>query len=142
VGGFALAFMFGEGMIFYRWIRKAQAPPPPGALALASIIFIALAALAEYQPARGAATAFAWGLDLAVLLQLIGKEPDPPAGWPPLCVPQGQILPSAGTGVTCTGTAASTSSSGTNPVTKVQQTEAAAAKAAGRPYPGQVSSRY
>jgi len=102
VGGFALAWIFGEGMIVYRWARH-KAPPPPGALLDASLLFLGLAVVGEYQPARAAATLFAWGVDVAVLLQLIGKEPGVTTNWPPLCIPDTQLMPSKGAGVACGG---------------------------------------
>ena len=64
----------------------------------------------------------------------------PADGSPPLCIPPGQLWPSSTGGVACSGASAKTAS--VNPVQQVQQTEAAAAKAAGRVYPGQVAGRY
>jgi hypothetical protein len=100
MGGLVMAWMFGESLIVYRWF-KHKAPPPPGALIEASALFVALAILAEYQPARQAATLFAWGIDLAVLLKLIGKEPAVTTNWPPLCIPDTQLMPSRTGGVPC-----------------------------------------
>lgn len=102
MGGLALAWLAGEGMIVYRW-AKHKAPPPPGALLEASILFVALAVLAEYPPARTAATLFGWGIDIAVLMQLIGKEPKIATSWPPLCIPDTVLMPSKTAGVTCGG---------------------------------------
>jgi hypothetical protein len=115
VGGLVLAWMAGEAMIVWRW-WKHKAPPPPGALLEASILFIAMAVLAEYQPARTSATMFAWGIDIAVLLQLVGKEPAVKTSWPPLCIPDTQLMPSKTGGVACGGsqggTAATTKTTG------------------------------
>ena len=77
-----LAWAFGEGIVVYRW-AKVKAPPTPGALFFSSGLFAALAVVAQYQPARTLATVTAWGLDLAILLQVIGKAPQVKTGWPP-----------------------------------------------------------
>lgn len=77
-----LAWITGEGIVVYRWV-KLKAPPPPGALMLSSGIFVGLAFLGQYEPARGVATVTAWALDLAILLQVVGKAPTGKTGWPP-----------------------------------------------------------
>lgn len=82
MGGFVLAWFAGEGIVIYRW-AKLKAPPTPGALLLSSGLFAALAVIGQYQPARTAATAAAWALDLAILLQVVGKTPTGVTGWPP-----------------------------------------------------------
>jgi hypothetical protein len=53
-------------------------------------LFALLAVLAEYEPARAAATAMAFGLDLAVLMQVLPgtkavkvPQPQAPAGGKP-----------------------------------------------------------
>lgn len=90
---FLFAWMIGEGIIVYRWV-KAKAPPTPGALLLPSALYLSLAILAEYQPARTTATAFAYALDLAILLQVVGKVPAQVTGWPPAqSIPQTAVLP-------------------------------------------------
>jgi hypothetical protein len=90
---FLFAWAIGEGIVIYRWM-KAKAPPTPGALLLPSALFLSLAILAEYQPARTTATAFAYAVDLAVLLQVVGKEPKQKTGWPPpQTIPAGSVLP-------------------------------------------------
>lgn len=91
---FVFAWGIGEGILVYRWI-KSGAPPTPGALLLPSAIFLSLAVIAEYQPARAVATAFAYAVDLAVLVQIIGKDPKQQTGWPPPAIPDGQLLPSS-----------------------------------------------
>jgi hypothetical protein len=100
MGGLALAWLTGEGIIVYRWV-KHKAPPPPGALLEASLLFVALGVLAQYEPARTAAALFGWGIDIAVLMQVIGKEPKVTPSWPPLCIPDTQLMPSKTAGVPC-----------------------------------------
>jgi hypothetical protein len=82
MGGFVLAWAVGEGIVVYRWV-KLKAPPTPGALLLSSGLFAALAVVGQAQAARTAATAAAWALDLAILLQVVGKAPQGVTGWPP-----------------------------------------------------------
>jgi len=79
---FFFAWAIGEGFIVWRWIHNG-APPTPGALLLPSGLFIGLAILAEYQPIHGVATLFAFALDVAVALQIVGRQPDQVTGWPP-----------------------------------------------------------
>lgn len=69
MGGITLAWLIGEGLIIYRQVSKNHHPPVPGTLLASSALFALLALLAEYQPARGAATLAAFGLDLAAYLQ-------------------------------------------------------------------------
>ena len=78
--GLILAWLIGEGIIVYRNVAVKHQPPPPGQMLAATLLFALLAAAAEYQPARGAATAFAYGVDLAVLMKpgiLPGTAPKP-----------------------------------------------------------------
>lgn len=82
MGGLFFAWMIGEGIIGYRW-AKLKAPPTPGVLMLASGIFLGCAIAAEYEPARPVAIAFAWAVDLGVLLNVVGKAPTATTGWPP-----------------------------------------------------------
>lgn len=96
--GFFFAWAVGEGIIVYRWVKHG-APPTPGVLLGPTVLFLGLAFLAEYQPARGTATAFAWAVDLAILLKVIGNEPKLTTGWPPAQIPDTQIWPGgAGSG--------------------------------------------
>ena len=90
--GMFFAWSVGEGIITWRWV-KAKAPPAPGALLLPTALYLSLAILAEYRPARGVATAFAWAVNLAILLQVVGKEPKQDTGWPPPKIPATQIWP-------------------------------------------------
>lgn len=94
--GFVLAWAAGLGIVTYRW-AKAGAPPTAGSLAAASGFFALLALLHEYQPARGAATALAFGVDLAAYLQVIGKAPvKQQTGWPPLPINDPTVILPAG----------------------------------------------
>lgn len=107
---FAFAWIAGESILIYRWV-KAGAPPTPGAILLPSALFLGLAVVAEYQPARTAATVFAWGLDLAILLQVLGQKKTTITGWPPLMINDATVvMPPGGT---TPATAAATSSTGT-----------------------------
>ena len=90
--GLFFAWAVGEGIIVWRWV-KAKAPPAPGALLLPTGLYLSLAILAEYRPARGTATAFAWAVNLAILLQVLGKDPKQVTGWPPPKIPDTQIWP-------------------------------------------------
>jgi hypothetical protein len=126
MGGFVLAWFAGESILVWRWV-KLKAPPPPGALALSSGLFLALAAGAQYQPARTTITLAAWGLDLAILLQVIGKAPTQVTGWPPNMITDPSVLlPNGATsattpapGASSGGTAAppSVTNGGNGPVT-------------------------
>lgn len=80
--GIILAWLIGEGIIVYRSVSTNQAPPMPGQLLAASGLFVMLAVLAEYDKARFLATALAFGVDLAALVnlwELGGKSPGAPA---------------------------------------------------------------
>jgi hypothetical protein len=69
--GVILAWGLGMGIIVYRSVVKEKRPPVPGQMLAATGLFALLAALAEYQPAATAATAFAFGVDIAVLMQVL-----------------------------------------------------------------------
>ncbi len=91
--GLFFAWAAGEGIIFYRWGRLG-APPTPGVLAMSTALFLGLAVIGEYRPARPVVTAFAFAVDLAILLQVVGKAPTGITGWPPnLITDPGAILP-------------------------------------------------
>ena len=90
--GLFFAWSVGEAIITWRWV-KAKAPPTPGSLLLPTALYLSLAILAEYQPARTTATVFAWAVDLAILLQVVGKAPAQQTGWPPPKMPATQIWP-------------------------------------------------
>lgn len=105
MGGFVLAWFAGESIVIYRWM-KLKAPPTPGALLLSSGLFAALAVVAQSQPARMTATVAAWGLDLAILLQVVGKTPEGVTGWPPgKIVDPTVLLPNGAANVTTATTA-------------------------------------
>jgi hypothetical protein len=121
---FFFAWAIGEGFIIWRWVR-AGAPPTPGALLLPSGLFLGLAILAEYQPIHGVVTMFAFALDVAVALQIVGKSPGQVTGWPPPMINDPTvILPGQSTTATAEltayqagGTAGQPSASVTNPTT-------------------------
>jgi hypothetical protein len=71
MGGLILAWMLGEGIIVWRSAVKEHQPPVPGDMLAATALFALLAAIAEYEPARPAATLFAFGVDIAVLMQVL-----------------------------------------------------------------------
>jgi hypothetical protein len=104
--GLFFAWAVGEGIITWRWV-KAKAPPTPGSLLLPTALYLSLAILAEYQPARATATVFAWAVDLAILMQVVGKDPKQATGWPPPKMPATQIWPGGASAAPAAGTAAS-----------------------------------
>lgn len=94
--GLVLAWLIGEGIVTYRWVKQG-APPTPGTLAAASGFFALLALLHEYPPARTAATLVAFGVDLAALLQVLpGGGTVQQTGWPPLPIADPTVLMPAG----------------------------------------------
>lgn len=96
--GLVLAWLAGEGIVTWRWVKNG-APPTPGALLAVSGFFALCALLHEYPPARGAATMLAVGVDIAALLQVLGKDPAQATGWPPLMISDPTVLlPSGGSG--------------------------------------------
>ncbi len=64
-----LAWLLGETIIVTRSVSREHRPPSPGALLASSGFFALCALLAEYPPARGAATLLAFGIDLAAYLE-------------------------------------------------------------------------
>jgi hypothetical protein len=78
MGGITLAWAAGMGIIIYRAAGKEHRPPVPGQMLAATGLFAMAALLAEYQPARTAATLFAFGVDIAVLMQVLPGAKTPP----------------------------------------------------------------
>jgi hypothetical protein len=107
MGGFVLAWLVGESIVVYRWV-KLKAPPPPGALLLSSGLFVGLAIVGQYQPARTTATVTAWALDLAILLQVVGKAPSGTTGWPPPLIDDPTVILPGGTASASTTAATTT----------------------------------
>jgi hypothetical protein len=104
--GLFFAWSVGEGIITWRWVKN-HAPPTPGALLLPTALYLSLAILAEYRPARGVATAFAWAVNLAILMQVVGKAPAQATGWPPPKMLDTQIWPGSPAAATTTKNTAS-----------------------------------
>lgn len=89
-----LAWAVGLGLMSWRDAQKYHKPPVPGRLIGASLVFIALALLAEYEPARRAAVLAAWGFDLAVVFQIGPKQLTSTAGLGPVTPAKtGQLAP-------------------------------------------------
>ena len=78
LGGLALAWAVGEGIVIYRQVRLNHAPPIPGALLATSGLFVLLALLAQAERARFLATALAWGFDIAAFMNLIPSVTNTP----------------------------------------------------------------
>ena len=117
--GLFFAWVIGESVIFYRW-GKLGAPPTPGVLAMSSALFGACALIASYPPARTAATAFAFAVDLGVLLQVVGKAPEAATGWPPPLIDDPSVIIPTGP-----NTAAAQAAAGTDPSLKIANPGAA-----------------
>lgn len=104
--GFTAAWLLGEGIVGFRYIRRDKRIPVPGALAGVTVLFLALAVIADVSPAwRRPVTLLAWGLDVAGLLNLIPAGPagggQIGAGAPPGAGGGGQLGGgSGGTGAT------------------------------------------
>lgn len=101
MGPFVGAWLLAEGIIVYRSVKVHKAPPSPGALLLSSGLFVALGLLAESPKARPLATAFAWGFDIAALMNLWGTggpktTSDAGTHWPPPKASNGTIFPVSG----------------------------------------------
>ena len=75
MGSLTSAWLVGEGIVIYRYVKMHAAPPVPGALLASSGLFVLLALLAEAQPARFLANALAWGFDAAAFFQLYASPP-------------------------------------------------------------------
>jgi hypothetical protein len=102
--GMFLAWAGGEAIIFYRW-GKLGAPPTPGVLAMSSGLFLALAVIGDvYRPARPVVTAFAFAVDLAILMQVLGKAPSGVTGWPPPMINDSTVILPSGTATAAAST--------------------------------------
>jgi hypothetical protein len=75
VNTFVVAWLVGEGIVSYRYVKQVGSPPVPGALLATSGLFIMLALLAEAPKARFLASALAWGFDSAAFLNLFVNPP-------------------------------------------------------------------
>jgi hypothetical protein len=71
VRGVILAWAGGMGIMIYRAAVKDHKPPVPGQMLAATGLFVGLAALAEYEPAASAAALFGFGVDIAILMQVL-----------------------------------------------------------------------
>jgi hypothetical protein len=69
--GVILAWAAGMGIITWRSVVKDHSPPVPGQMLAATGLFAGLAVVAEYPPAASAAVLFAFGVDIAVLMQVL-----------------------------------------------------------------------
>jgi hypothetical protein len=113
VTGFFLAWAAGEAVIFYRW-GKLGAPPTPGVLALSSGLFVGLAVIGEYAPARPVVTAFAWAVDLAILMQVLGVAPTGTTGWPPPMIADPTVILPPGANASSSATGSGSGAAGQN----------------------------
>lgn len=82
MGGISIAWLIGLGIISWRSVQRDHRPPMPGQLLGASGFFAVCAILAEYPPARTAATLLAFGIDIAAWLQAPLVTSPQPAGKP------------------------------------------------------------
>lgn len=85
MGGITLAWLIGESIIIWRSVGRNHRPPMPGELLGSSAFFALLAIIAEYPPARGAATLLAFGIDIAAFLEapLVTVQTPKSAATPP-----------------------------------------------------------
>lgn len=70
-GGLVAAWLAGMAIVTWRDVHVQHRIPAPGQLLGISALFLGLAAVAEYTPAVGLATAVAWGLDVAAFLNVL-----------------------------------------------------------------------
>jgi hypothetical protein len=108
--GLFFAWVIGESVVFYRW-GKLKAPPTPGVLVQSSALFAGLALVSLYQPARTFATVTAFGLDLAILMQVVGQAPTATTGWPPPAITDPTVIMPPGTAAASSGGASSSGQS-------------------------------
>lgn len=67
--GIVLAWAVGLGIFAWREAQIYHKPPVPGRILGGSLVFAALALIAEYEPARRAAVLAAWGFDVAIVFK-------------------------------------------------------------------------
>lgn len=118
MGPFALAWIVAEGLVSYQSVKRDKIVPGPGRLAVISGLYIGLAIVAEYRPARGVVTAFAWAVNLAVLIQTVGKTPAAASGakgWAGIpCAGNTVIFPSGTAASAALASASSTTTTSTS----------------------------
>lgn len=69
MGGFAAAWIVGEGIVIWRNVHKFHKPPVPGQLLGVTLLFAALGIVADSVPAAASTvTVLAWGLNVAGIL--------------------------------------------------------------------------
>jgi hypothetical protein len=68
--GIVLAWITGEIIVIYRGAWKEKRPPWPSELLLSSLVFMALAGVAEKKELAPAASLAAWGFVIAAYLNL------------------------------------------------------------------------
>ena len=100
MAGITLAWLIGESIIIWRSVGRNHRPPMPGELAGSSLFFALCAVIAEYPPARTAATLLAFGIDIAAWLEVPAV-----AGPPSAKAPQRKPASPAVTGPRTRGTA-------------------------------------
>lgn len=111
---FILAWFSGEAIITYRAVKEQHMPPSPRQLLVASGLYIGLAVLGEYQPARAVVTAFGWAINVAVLMQVLpgGTDAVPSgssAGWSSIGLAGNTVLFPDGTAASAVDASTSTS---------------------------------
>ena len=120
-GLFIIAWMTGEGVIVYRSVKEQHMPPSPRQLLVASGLYVGLAIIAEYQPARAVATAFAWAVNVAVLMRVLPGGTDAvtsgtASGWSSIGLAGNTVIFPNGTAASAvdasTSTSTTTSTSG------------------------------
>ncbi len=68
--GLVIAWLIGEGLVFYRSYKNEGHLPMPGQVLAVSGVYAGLALLAQADQARFLAAALAWGFDIALFLNL------------------------------------------------------------------------
>lgn len=74
MGGFAAAWLVGQGIVIWRNVQAHHRVPPAGQLLGVTLLFAALGVIADITPAaEPLAAAVGWGLDVAGILNLWPK---------------------------------------------------------------------